>query len=83
MKQTKAIVEEITKINDPIAEKNVHKERYLGALKHNNGKLDEDELGQSLGFSKEYTDEIIEELLSDGKITVTCRYRPTEEKSGR
>lgn len=87
MKQTKAIVEEITKVNDPIVENNVHKERYLGALNQNNGKLDEEELGQSIGFSKEYTDKIIEELLSDGKIKFhaagACQYKPTEEKSSK
>ncbi|RDV14264.1 hypothetical protein DXT99_15800 [Pontibacter diazotrophicus] len=69
-----------------MVENNVHKERYLGALKQNNGKLDEEELGQSIGFSKEYTDKIIDELLSDGRIKSqtagTCRYKPTEEKSG-
>lgn len=84
MKQTKGIVEKITKENTPEVEKSVHKDRYLGALKQNDEKLDEEDLGQSIGFSKEYTDEITDELVSDGKITSkkdgTCHYKPTEEK---
>lgn len=87
MKQTKAIVEEITKKQTPEAENNVHKERYLGALKQNDDKLDEEELGQSIGFSKDYTGKIIGDLESDGKIKPdadgTCHVKPTEEKNSK
>ncbi|CAN5864885.1 hypothetical protein BH24BAC1_BH24BAC1_22190 [soil metagenome] len=44
------------------------KEKYLAALKKNKGKLDERALGESLGFSKEKTDKLIQALLSDEKI---------------
>ncbi|WP_018477551.1 hypothetical protein [Pontibacter roseus] len=44
------------------------KETFLKALKQNEGKLDERALGSSLGFSKEYTDELIAALLADEKI---------------
>ncbi len=44
------------------------KEKYLAALKKNKGKLDERALGDSLGFSKERTDKVIQALLSDEKI---------------
>ncbi|WP_299700710.1 hypothetical protein [uncultured Pontibacter sp.] len=44
------------------------KKKYLEALRKNNGKLDERALGESLGFTKEYTDELIEGLLSEEKI---------------
>lgn len=87
MKQTKAIVEEINKKHIPEAENNVHKERYLGALKENDDKMDEEELGQSIGFSKGYTDKIIGELESDGKIKPdadgTCHVKPTQDKDSK
>jgi len=79
MKQTKSIVKETEKAEDIVTESNFHKDRYLDALKHNSDELDEEKLGQKLGFSKEYTNKIIEELLADGNITRhtagTCRYR--------
>ncbi|WP_347158741.1 hypothetical protein [Pontibacter chitinilyticus] len=85
MKQTKAIVIETKKTDDLKNERNVHKERFLGALKENNNRLDQEELGKSLGFSKEYTDKIIEALLLEGKIISqpagVCRYKPTETNS--
>ncbi len=59
-----------TKAGDATAEKNVHKTRYVGALKENKKKLSGIELGISLGFSKEYTKSIIEELLLENKIVL-------------
>ncbi|GAB3539429.1 hypothetical protein GCM10027443_36010 [Pontibacter brevis] len=87
MKQTKTIVTETEKAVDAKAEDIVHKERFLEALSHNHANLDEEELGLSIGFSKEYTYKIIEELMREGKITHhttgTCRYKPTKEKLNR
>lgn len=58
------------------------KEKYLEALKKNEGKIDEIELGESLGFSKEHTDKILESLLSDERIEYNmqgaCTYKPKE-----
>ncbi|WP_116542344.1 hypothetical protein [Pontibacter virosus] len=55
------------------------KKKYLEALRQNKGKLDERALGESLGFSKEYTDELIEGLMSDEKIEYStdqnCGYK--------
>lgn len=52
---------------------------YLDALKKNKGKLDERALGESLGFSKIYTDEIIAALMAEEKIEYSteqsCSYR--------
>ena len=44
------------------------KDKYLEALKSNNGKLDEITLGESLGFTADATSRIIEELMNEGKI---------------
>jgi hypothetical protein len=59
------------------------KERYLGALRKNKGRLDERALGESLGFDKSYTDSILESLLADEKIEYrmegACTYKPKEE----
>jgi len=55
MKQTKAIIAANEKTGDAKAEDRVHKERYLEALRHNQDSLDEVELGRSIGFSTEYT----------------------------
>jgi hypothetical protein len=58
------------------------KKKYLEALQKNKGKLDERALGESLGFSKQYTDELIEGLLSDEKIEYSaeqnCSYKVKE-----
>jgi hypothetical protein len=58
------------------------KEKYLEALRQNKGKLDERALGESLGFSKEYIDEIIQSLLADEKIEYStdpvCNYKVKE-----
>ncbi|EJF08206.1 MULTISPECIES: hypothetical protein [Pontibacter] len=58
------------------------KKKYLDALRKNNGKLDERALGESLGFSKEYTDELIEALMADEKIEYSagqnCSYKVKE-----
>ncbi|MDX5421373.1 MAG: hypothetical protein LPK07_15775 [Hymenobacteraceae bacterium] len=55
------------------------KEKYLEALRQNDGKQDEIAVGKSLGFSKEHTDKIIEELMAEEKITYqtggACSYR--------
>ena len=57
-------------------------QKYLNALKANNGQLDEISLGESLGLSEEQTNQIIAELLADNKIEFQsfglCSYRPTE-----
>ncbi|SFF92681.1 hypothetical protein [Pontibacter chinhatensis] len=58
------------------------KEKYLEALRQNKGKEDEIDLGKSLGFSKEYTDKIIQELMAEERITYyagpTCNYKVVE-----
>lgn len=59
------------------------KEKFLEALRQNNGQLDERALGESLGFSKAHTDNIIQELLADEKIEYrmqegACNYKVTE-----
>lgn len=58
------------------------KEKYLEALKQNKGKLDERALGESIGFSKEHTDKVIEALLGDEKIEYrmegACTYKVKE-----
>lgn len=55
------------------------KEKYLNALKENKGKMDERSLGESLGFSKQHTDKVIEALLADEKIEYktegACSYK--------
>jgi hypothetical protein len=43
-------------------------EKYLSALKNNNGKLDEITLGESIGFTNDKTTQIIHELINEGKI---------------
>lgn len=58
------------------------KEQFLEALKQNKGKVDEIALGESLGFSKEHTDKILDSLLSDEKIEYNmqgaCTYKVKE-----
>jgi hypothetical protein len=55
------------------------KKKFLEALQKNKGELDERALGDSLGFSKQYTDELIEALMSEEKIEYSaeqnCSYR--------
>ena len=55
------------------------KEKYLEALRNNQGKLDERALGESLGFSKQHTDKVIEALMGEEKIEYhtegACSYR--------
>lgn len=55
------------------------KKTFLEALRNNNGAVDERALGDRLGFSKQYTDELIESLLSDEKIEYStdqnCSYK--------
>ncbi|WP_162056401.1 hypothetical protein [Pontibacter pamirensis] len=59
------------------------KEKYLQALRENKGKVDERTLGESIGFSKEHTDKVIEALLADEKIEYrmaqgACNYKIKE-----
>lgn len=58
------------------------KQKFLDALKANNGNVDEYALGNSLGFSDEKTKQIIGELVTDGKIVFQsfglCSYRVTK-----
>lgn len=68
MKQMKEKAKLIKKAEDIRAKNNVHKERYLKALQHSKGDLDEEQLGQSMGFSKEYSCKIVEELTAEGKV---------------
>jgi hypothetical protein len=55
------------------------KEKYLAALKANDGKLDEITLGKSIGFTENKTNELIDELVNEGKIEFQsfglCSYR--------
>lgn len=61
---------------------NNDKQKYLAALKANNGQLDEIALGEKLGFTDEQTNQIIADLLADNKIEFQsfglCSYRPKE-----
>lgn len=43
-------------------------DKYLNALKTNNGQLDEISLGETIGFSEEKTKQIIDKLLAENKI---------------
>ncbi|WP_266205341.1 hypothetical protein [Pontibacter kalidii] len=58
------------------------KQKYLEALRQNEGKEDEIDVGKSLGFTKEYTDKLIEALMAEEKITYyagnTCNYKVVE-----
>ena len=58
------------------------KEKYLEALRQNKGKEDEIDVGKSLGFTKEYTDKIIEALMAEERITYfaggICNYKVVE-----
>jgi hypothetical protein len=47
---------------------NTDKDKYLAALKGNNGQLDEVTLGQTIGLTNEQTEKIINELEDEGKI---------------
>lgn len=76
MKQTKEKAAAIQKEEDSRAENSVHKERYLRALQDSTGGLDGEQLGQSLGFSKEYTHRIIGELVAEGKIGAQTKGAP-------
>jgi hypothetical protein len=55
------------------------KEKYLAALKANDGRLDEITLGKSIGFTEDKTNELIDELVNEGKIEFQsfglCSYR--------
>jgi hypothetical protein len=69
----------LTKTNQLKKTMEKDKEKYLEALKNNKCELDERALGESIGFSKEYTDELIAGLLSDEKIEYStnkaCSYQ--------
>ncbi len=58
------------------------KQKYLAALKKNKGKLDERALGETLGFSKDQTEKVLQALLSDEKIEYSmegvCTYKVKE-----
>ena len=55
------------------------KEKYFAALKANNGQLDEIALGESIGFTQDKTNQLIDELVNEGKIEFQsfglCSYR--------
>ena len=55
------------------------KEKYLTALKANNGQLDEIALGETIGFTEEKTNQLTDELVNEGKIEFQsfglCSYR--------
>jgi hypothetical protein len=57
------------------------KKAYLSALKKNKGKLDERALGETLGFSKEYTDKVIGALLTEEKIEYQMEEGPCSYKA--
>jgi hypothetical protein len=54
-------------------------EKYLKALKENNGQLDETSVGLSIGLSEEKTSNVIDELVNERKIEFQsfglCSYR--------
>jgi len=58
------------------------KEKYLAELKANNGQLDEIALGETIGFTADKTNQIIDELVNEGKIEFhsfgLCSYRVRE-----
>ncbi|MBM1106918.1 hypothetical protein JQC67_12270 [Aurantibacter crassamenti] len=55
-----------------------NKEKYYLALKQNNGRLNEMDLGESLGFEDERTRQIIVELMEEYRIAYlqngNCNY---------
>ncbi len=44
------------------------KDKYVLALKSNNGQLDEIALGETIGFTEDKTNQLIDELVNEGKI---------------
>jgi len=56
-----------------------NKERFYNALKEENGKLNEFDLGEKIGLTEDETMEIIAQLLSEYKIEYErnrlCNYR--------
>ncbi|GAA4272301.1 hypothetical protein U6A24_21060 [Aquimarina gracilis] len=59
-----------------------NKNKYYQALKENNGKMNEIDLGEKLGFDEEETTYIIAQLLSEYKIEYwanrACNYSVTK-----
>jgi hypothetical protein len=59
-----------------------NKEKYYQAMKTDNGRLDEIQLGETLGFDEAVTRKIISILLSEYKIEFvangSCGYRVTK-----
>ena len=55
------------------------KEKYLQSLNANNGQLDEIALGETIGFTEDKTNQLIDELVNEGKIEFQsfglCSYR--------
>ena len=45
-----------------------NKDKYFNLLKENNGKLNELDLGESIGLNEDQTQEIITQLLSEHKV---------------
>ena len=58
------------------------KEKYLQALKINNGQLDEIALGEEIGLTEDEINQIIDQLVTEGKIEFQsfglCSYRVRE-----
>ncbi|OUJ67353.1 hypothetical protein BXP70_28890 [Hymenobacter crusticola] len=54
------------------------KQAFLDALRASEGQLEEYDLGENLGFTKQETQQVIEELEEEGKIVYQalslCRY---------
>lgn len=59
-----------------------NKNNYLKALVENNGKFNEIDLGEKIGFNEDETREIIVQLLSEHKIIYVenrvCSYSPVK-----
>jgi len=61
------------------------KQTYFKAMKEDNGRLSEMELGESLGLNEEETNKIISQLLDEFKIEFiehgACSYKPNKLKN--
>lgn len=64
-----------------------NKERYYSALNENNGRLNEIDLGETLGFEDDVTMKIITQLLSEHRIEYyengNCNYRTMKGFRGK
>jgi len=62
----------------------INKNQFLKAMVDNDGRLNEMELGERLGFTEDETQRIISQLLDEHKLVFTsnkaCNYKPLKQK---